>query len=89
MLVTDFFETRCYGVEGFVPRDSLKGLMLTALRKLGLGDSGAAAHRVEQTVGRVDAVKVLRDLAAKKAAGDGVVGVAVDSGGTACLVNGD
>ena len=39
-----------------------------------LGDAGAAAHGIEQPIGRVDAIEIAGDLAAEETAGDRVAG---------------
>ena len=61
-----------HGVEGFVPGDALEGFGFVPVGERSFGDAGAAAHGVEEAVGRVDAVEVLRYLAAEEAAGDWV-----------------
>ena len=77
------------GVEGFVPGNALERLGFTAVWQRGFGHAGAAAHRVEQAVRRVNTVEVLRHFAAEEAARDGVIGVAAEFGGTSCFVDGD
>jgi antitoxin (DNA-binding transcriptional repressor) of toxin-antitoxin stability system len=77
------------GVEGFIPGDALEGFGFAAVGQRGLGNTGAAAHRIEEPVGRVDAVEVLRYFAAEKASGDGMRGVAAETGGAAGFVDGD
>ena len=77
------------GVEGFVPGDALEGFGFAAVGERGFGNAGAAAHRVEQAVRRVNAVEVFRDFAAEEAARDGVIGVAAKFGGAAGFVDGD
>ena len=48
---------------------------LLALRERAFGDSGAAAHGVEKTIRRVDAVEIFGYFAAEKSLGDGIVRV--------------
>lgn len=89
VLVADFPKARSDGVEGFVPGNALERFVLPTLRERGLGDLGATAHGVEQAIGRINAVKIFGDFAAEKSAGDGVIGVALDSGSASCVVDRD
>src|SRR6516164_1660658 len=54
-------------IERLVPRDPLKRLSFTALLKRAFRNALAAPHRIEQPIGRVDAIEILRDFAAQKA----------------------
>ena len=54
------------------------GLEFAATDELRLGNAGLAAHGVEQAVGGVDAVEILRHFAAKKTPGDRMRGVALN-----------
>ncbi len=64
------------GVERLIPSNALKA-------SFALG--AHAASRREQAVGRVDAVKILRDLPAQEAAGNRVIGIAAEPRGLAVL----
>ena len=89
VLAGDCGQARGDGIESFVPGDALEGFCFAAVRQCGFGSNGAAAHGIEETVGRVDAIEVFGDLAAKEAAGDGVIRVAAKLGGAAGFVDGD
>ena len=56
-------------VQCLVPADAFEGISLAAGGHSPFGCSGSAAHGVEQPRGRIDAIQILGDLAAEKAAG--------------------
>ena len=87
--IADLLEARGNGVEGFIPGDALEGLVLAAAFECTLGHALFSAQRVEDAVGRVDAVEVLGDFSAQKALGDGLRGVALDLDGAAGFVHRD
>ncbi len=78
MLVGDDGEPIGDCIQRLIPGDALEALGLAPGRQRALGDAGAAAHGIEQPIGRVDAIEIASDLAAEESAGDGVVRVAGD-----------
>ena len=81
VLTTDGLQPGGDRVERLVPTNAMERTRFLPLPDRPFDDAGAAAHRVEQPVRRVDAVKIFRDLAAKKAARDGMRRVAPHPGG--------
>jgi len=63
-----------YEVEGLVPADALEDVSLAAVWHSPFRRPLSAAHGVEQPRGRIDAIQILGDLAAEKAAGDRCAG---------------
>src|SRR5215471_11423895 len=89
MLVADFLQSRGDDVESLVPADAFKGFRFFALRQPTLLNSSAAAHGVQEPVGRVNAIKVLRYFAAKKSLSDRMVRVTLHARCPSGLVDGD
>jgi len=90
MLVGDLLEPRSDLVQRLVPGDAFEGLGLAALWQRSFWNACLAAHGIEQAIGRVDAVEILRHLAAEKAARDRVRGIALHlDGASGQLVDGD
>src|ERR1035438_7933465 len=71
-------------VEGFIPTDALE-------RHAGEGARATrtfwryAFHRIEHTIGRVDAVQILGDFSAEKSARDRMLGITLNPGGASIL----
>src|SRR5262249_16484378 len=67
-------KTRGDRIESLVPGSLLESRWAGILRALSLH----SAHRIQQPVGRVDAVKVLRNFRAQRPAGDRMTRVSLD-----------
>ena len=76
MPVADLFKPRGDRVEGLVPTHALEEFVLAPALQRPFRHAGFAAQRIENPIRRVDAVKVLRHLAAKKTPRDRLRGVA-------------
>src|SRR5438552_10215916 len=71
--------------DGFVPGDAFERRRSASSRTF--GNIRATLHRIKQSIGRIDAVQILRDLGAEEAARHGMPRVALDLYGLA-VVNG-
>ena len=78
VLFGDRGETLGDGVEGFVPGDALEALGFASGGQRALGDAGAAAHGIEQPIGRVDAIEIAATLPQRNPRVTGWSGVAGD-----------
>ena len=77
-LVGDRLQLTSNLVERFFPGDALKRGSLGTLREGSFSHSGATAHGIQQPIRRVDAVQVLRHLAAQETACHRMRGVTLD-----------
>src|SRR5271165_4488256 len=77
VLIADFPEAHGDGVQRLIPSDALEGFQFAALYERAFGYACAPAHGIEQTIGRIDPIKILRHLAAEESARHRVIRISL------------